>query len=315
MDLGATISNIGYLKTLELPRPQQLVSPCLVTRNSITLLFGDEDSFKTQFVTQLAVCLNAGIPFFGFQTIPCNVVYYTMEGVEGDIVDRILEKGEALGVDTDNIGVCPCYDKLLDKPGDYEAIREMLRHRGSDVVIFDPVTYVIAGDVRFSPTMLHVVTNGLNLASTYGIAIVFVIHTRKDSPEGDMHGFLGSNILTAASATRIRIDRSKEIPNQATLTFRTRYAERPLDRMIMWRAPLLKAVGDLIPRGQQIREAINEETSFGEVKGITQFCESVAKKVGCDSKSVRHVISNMKMTGELREGKVTGTTIKTLVHA
>jgi len=312
MDSGATISNIGYLRTIELPRPEAIVSPHLITRNSITLLFADEDSFKTQFATQLAVCLNAGIPFLDYETIPSNVVYYTMEGVEGDIVDRILEKGEALAVDTDDIGVCPCYDKQLDRPGDYEKIKEMLRDRGSDVVIFDPVTYVIAGDVRFSPTMLHVVSNGLNLATTFGIAIVFVIHTRKDSPKGDMHGFLGSNILTAASATRIRIDRSQEIPNQATLTFRTRYDERPLDRLIMWHTPLLQAVGELIPKRQQIKQAINEELSFGEVSGVTQFCELIARKVACDNKSVRHVIADMIMQGQVRMGRVGGSATKTV---
>lgn len=67
-----------------LSSPEPIVSGLLFNK-SVAVLGAQDDSFKTHFTIQLAICLTLGIPCYSFSTKPSYVAYMVLEGGESYI--------------------------------------------------------------------------------------------------------------------------------------------------------------------------------------------------------------------------------------
>jgi len=115
----------------------------LLFGGTIAALGAPQDSFKTNWIIQLAICLAVGIPCYSYSCRKSQVAYLVLEGGEDYILERIEEKIEAMGVNREEalrgIYTLNCSQLQLD---DEDTIRqlvegkvEILRVEGSAVKV------------------------------------------------------------------------------------------------------------------------------------------------------------------------------------
>ena len=69
--------------------PQEPLVGDLLFRKTIAALGAAEDSFKTNFTLQLAICLALGIPCYSYSCKKSQVAYLILEGGEDYIMERL----------------------------------------------------------------------------------------------------------------------------------------------------------------------------------------------------------------------------------
>ncbi len=284
--------------------PEQLVSNALLTRESITLFGGAEDSFKSFLMCQLSVCLASGSSWLGHSCRQCNtVVYLVMEGGDDYILERIesiaCELGQNLPDVFARIRVVPYLYEPLDMDEAPENLYAALKEVNPDVVICDPVTYQMSQDVRYSPTMTRLGTNLLKIARDLNTAVVAVLHTKKNSQNSnDMDDFIGSSILKDMAASRIKVFRQED--KQMELYAKTRYAERPDTIKLVFKYPVFDVVEEVAkPRAKAMMGVTDYLERCGqEVLGI--LVEMVKQAQTVNEKTVRAVISALEVEGLLK---------------
>ena len=184
----------------------------LIPRGALCALVGESDTGKSSLLRQLAVSLAYGdSDFLGFSlNDECrNVVYISTEDGEmstavwlnkyfgDDIVDNgILSKLKFLFI-TDN---------LLDN------IKKVVHENCVDLIIVDSYADIFEGSMNDSNIVRSFLSKYNDLATLYGVTIVFLHHTKKSS-EGarpNKNSILGSQGFEAKMRSVIMLTKDKE---------------------------------------------------------------------------------------------------------
>ena len=278
----------------------------LLFRKSMAVLGAPDDSFKTNWALQLAISLAAGIPCFSYSCNKSRVVCLALEGGEDYILQRIEEKIDAMELNKtdimERIFVQDCSEMRLDHREDAAEIEASISSMKPkpDLVIFDPITYAFNEDVRFSPAKAKMCRNLKGIASYINGVVLPIIHCRKGSLDNnDMDDFLGTSILSAAAATRIKLYRDEDRVNMYA---KTRYADRPEMTSLVWKYPLLEVVPAVLAPREECKKAVivylrKQESRQGT---LGELQNNVAKDTGHNQKTVRGAIDNLEVEGKVR---------------
>jgi RecA-family ATPase len=308
-----TVAEKLALGDIAIPEP---VICGLLYRKSLAVLGAPDDSFKTQFAVQLAVCLTQGIPCYSFGTKPSYVAYIVLEAGESYILERIEEKIAALGLDRENvlkkIYIADYSQKQLD---DENVAAEIERDLISlnprpDVVIFDPITYALKEDSRFSPEKTKLCKNLLKIANGLNGVCLAVIHCRKSAQNNDsMDDFLGTSIVADMAATRIKLFREGD---QVTVHVKTRYAERPDQTFLRWSYPLLKVEDTILSVRQESKILVADFLSGKENKSeiLGELVNKVAEQKKRNVKTIRVAINELEFEGKVTIERIPGKAAK-----
>ena len=304
-----TINIVSVKERLEkgnATQPEQIVSG-LFFRKSMAVIGAPDDSFKTNFALQLVVSLAAGKPCYSYALKQCNVVYLVLEGGEDYILERIEEKVSALGLNRDDIlgriSVFDASQKRLDDDKVSQGIEDSLAALSPqpDVVVFDPITYAMSEDVRFSPQKAKLCRNLLRLANRLNCVVLPIIHCRKSTQDNDnMDDFLGTSIVADMAATRIKLYRLSE--NQVKVYSKTRYAERPDALTMIWKYPLLEVAPEVLqPRIDCQRKILKEMSSSAcEPLKMAELVSKVAELTKHNQKTVRLALGTLAFEGKVQ---------------
>lgn len=277
----------------------------LLFRKSMAVLGAPQDSFKTNWALQLAVSLAAGAPCFSYSCNKSVVVCLILEGGEDYILERVEEKVAAMKLDRSDvmsrIYVEDCSQMQLDNRDDAADIEVTLLSMNPkpDLVIFDPITYALNEDVRFSPHKSKLCRNLIDIARGIDGVMLPIVHCRKGSQDNDdMDDFLGTSIIAAAAATRIKLYRDEDKLN---MYVETRYAPRPEMTSLVWKYPLLEVIPTVLAPREECKKAVINYLCAQDDRQATlsELQNKVAKDTGHNPKTVRIAIDNLGVEGKL----------------
>ena len=288
--------------------PSPLVGD-LLFRKTIAALAAPEDSFKTNWAIQLAVCLAMGIPCYSYSCKKSQVAYLILEGGEDYILERLEQKIEAMGVNRNEalqgIYVLDCPSIQLDDEATTQRLEQTLLglNPRPEVVIFDPITYALDEDVRYSPNKTKLVRNSNKIAKKIGGVVLLIMHTRKGAKNNiDTDDFLGSGVIARAAATRIKLYR-KENGNRVNMYVKTRHAERPAPISLLWKYPLLEVEETILRPREECKVAILnalENAPYNlKTAVLGNLVEQVSERTEHNVKTVRSAISNLEVEGKV----------------
>lgn len=281
----------------------------LLFGGTIAVMGAPEDSFKTNWTIQLAICLAVGIPCYSYSCRKSQVAYLVLEGGEDYILERMEEKIEAMGVNREEalggIYTLNCSQVQLD---DEDTIRQLgddlfNLNPKPDVVIFDPITYALNEDVRYSPNKTRLIRNANKIVEELvGGVVLLVVHTRKGAKDNaDMDDFLGSGQLARAAATRIKLYRGDG--DRVSMYAKTRHAERPDKISLVWRYPLLELEQTTLQPREECKIAIfhaleNAPYNLKEMV-LGDLVTQVSRSTNHNPKTVRSAITNLEVEGKV----------------
>jgi len=291
----------------------------LLFRKTIAALGAPEDSFKTNWAIQLAVCLALGIPCYSYSCKKAQVAYLVLEGGEDYILERLEEKIDAMGVNREDalqgIYTLDCPSIQLDDEGATNKLEETLLQLNPmpEVVILDPITYALIEDVRYSPDKTRLCRNAIRIAEKINGVVLLIVHTRKGAKDNsDMDDYLGSGQIARAAATRIKLYRTGD--NSVNMYAKTRHAERPDKLALICRYPLLEVEpATLRPREESKAGILNalENARFNlKADVLGDLVRRVAGNTRHNEKTVRSAISDLEVEGKVEMLRVEGSAAK-----
>ncbi|MFC2068306.1 AAA family ATPase [Chloroflexota bacterium] len=276
-----------------------------------------DDSFKTNWALQLSISLAAGDPCYTYSCKKSEVVYLILEGGTDYIHERLEEKIDVMGLDKNEvmsrIYTSDCSQLQLDNEEVVKQIEKTLLDKNPkpDIVIFDPITYALNEDVRFSPQKSKLCRNLLRIATQINGVVLIVIHCRKDTQDNNsMDDFLGASIIADAVATRIKLYRKGE--SKLHMYTKTRYAERPEQVSLLWKYPLLKVIPEILKPREEAKKAILEFLQSDKKNDykVSELMGIIAQKIGHNEKTVRVVLDNLHLEGKINISRLPKSAIK-----
>ncbi len=299
--------------------PSPLVGDLLFWR-TIAALGAAEDSFKTNWMTQLAICLAVGIPCYSYSCRKSQVAYLVLEGGEDYILERMEEKIQAMGVNREEalrgIYTLNCTQLQLDDEDTIKQLGDDLCNLNPkpDVIIFDPITYALDEDVRYSPNKTRLIRNANKIVEELGGGVVlFVVHTRKGAKDNaDMDDFLGSGQIARAAATRIKLYRGDG--DRVSMYAKTRHADRPDKISLVWKYPLLELEQTTLRPREECKLAVSHSLEHApyNIKAMVlgDLVMQVSTSTNHNPKTVRSVITNLEVEGKVEILRVPGSATK-----
>ena len=302
--------------------PSPLVGD-LLFGGTIAVLGAPEDSFKTNWAIQLAICLAVGIPCYSYSCRKSQVAYLVLEGGEDYILERMEEKIDAMGVNREEalrgIYTLNCSQLQLDNEDTIRKLGDSLRNLDPkpDVVIFDPITYALDEDVRYSPNKTRLIRNANRIIKELdGGVVLLVVHTRKGAKDNaDMDDFLGSGQIARAAATRIKLYRGDD--DRVSVYAKTRHAERPDKISLVWRHPLLELEPITLRPREDCKVAVTDALEnapyahYGlKAMVLGDLVTQVSISMNHNPKTVRSAITNLVVEGKVEILRVEGSAAK-----
>lgn len=263
----------------------------------LTVLAGTPKVGKSWFCLDLAMGIASGNKVF--KKIPVEkgrVLYLALE----DGQERIQKRLKVL-----NSGVRPKIDELdiLTKlPADVgiiEAIRDYLdRNIDTRLVIIDVYAQVKSPSKNYGNLYAEdykEASRWKKLADSYNVGVLLVHHTRKQSADDFINSVSGTNGLTAAADTILRLERSRQSA-QATLEITSRDA--PEDKLALERDG---ANWVLLGDAEKFDVSSNKRIVFDlvEAKGSLTPKDLAEAKVGISYENARQLLSRMSQSGNL----------------
>lgn len=180
----------------------------LLIEEAMSVVYGQSNSGKTFFVSDLAMHVAAGLEWNGREVEQGGVIWLAMEGAFG-ISNRIAAWRKERGVDYDiPFAVIPVALDLLHDDGDtaplIARIREVAKTLGIKVrlIVVDTLSRAIAGGNENAPDdMGALVTNGTTIQQELKAHVCWIHHSGKDEAKGAR----GHSLLRAATDTEIEI--------------------------------------------------------------------------------------------------------------
>lgn len=298
-------------------RPKPIVSNGLLNRRNLTVYGALDDSYKSWLLCQLAVCLASGRDWLSFSTAKCDtIVYLVMEGSMEYLIERVENISVSFGLDWDEIQKHVRFKEYLYENLDDEEnaaiLQKSLRKVNPDVVICDPITYMIAQDTRYSPVMVQVGNNLLRIARDLDCAVLAVMHCRKGTGNDDnMDDIVGSGQLKNMASTRIKLYRGlAENEHKVWFYAHTRYAERPHALELAHNGTSLEVLARQLKPRELAREAAIEELRKQGGRQVTELAIAISKRAGVDQKTARGVITDLQVMGKVELEPLKGSASK-----
>lgn len=218
---GRTALPLVYFDAIERSLDVRDFVQGLLVEQSSAVLYGESNSGKTFFATALALCVAAGVPFFGRRVEQGGVLYLALEGGQG-FRNRIAawrERYDALTAPVHFVAV-PSQVNLLhpdaDTPRVIAAAAEAKDHMGAPIklIVVDTLARAMAGGNENAPEdMGALVMNMDRIREATGATVLFIHHSGKDAAKGAR----GHSSLRAAIDTEIEVEASDGPVRRATV--------------------------------------------------------------------------------------------------
>lgn len=135
-----SFKTLNELFSLRYPPVKEHVSMSILREQNRLCVFGGPKLGKSLLVSQLGLCLAAGEPWLGFNTIPTKVMSLQSELVERDYRDRLIAMAgnAAIAITSDQFLSDTDTTFKLDLPGNTAWLEGQLRRFRPEVLILDP---------------------------------------------------------------------------------------------------------------------------------------------------------------------------------
>jgi len=192
----------------------------LLVEQSSAVLYGESNSGKTFFATDVALRVAAGIPFFGRRVEQGGVLYLALEGGQG-FRNRVAawRDRHAKGRPVHFVAI-PSQVNLLhpdaDTPRVIAAAAEAAEHMGISIklIVVDTLARAMAGGNENAPEdMGALVMNMDKIRAATGATVLFIHHSGKDAAKGAR----GHSSLRAAIDTEIEVEAGDGPVRRATV--------------------------------------------------------------------------------------------------
>ena len=181
----------------------------LLTDGAMSVVYGESNSGKTFWASDLAMPVAAGKPWRGRDIRQGAVVYCALEGGHG-IRNRVAAWRHHHGMEDARIpfAVVPVQINMLDPTADAENVIATIKHAAeimeipARLVVFDTLSRALSGGNENAPDdMGALVMNGDRVRHETGAHTLWVHHSGKDQARGAR----GHSLLRAATDTEIEI--------------------------------------------------------------------------------------------------------------
>ena len=179
----------------------------LLIEGAMSVIYGESNSGKTFFATDLAFHIATGREWCGRAVERSAVIYCALEGRHG-IFNRIAALRAHHGIQEADLAVIPSSINLLDPSADVDrlirAIKAAAAHLNRPVrwVVVDTLSRALAGGNENAPDdMGALVINTDRIRQETGAHVCFVHHSGKDTAKGAR----GHSLLRAATDTEIEV--------------------------------------------------------------------------------------------------------------
>jgi len=198
----------------------------LLIEQSSVVVYGESNSGKTFWVTDLALCVAAGIPWNGRRVEQGGVIYCVLEGGQGfrNRVSAWKAQHDALEGPV-HFAAIPASLNLLDPDTDTEsliaAIHRAAAHMGIPVklVVIDTLARAMAGGNENAPEdMGALVANMDRIRAATKACVKFIHHSGKDAAKGAR----GHSSLRAAIDTEIEVTVGEDGASRAATVVKQR---------------------------------------------------------------------------------------------
>lgn len=179
----------------------------LLITHGMSVIYGEANSGKTFFATDLALHVACGWPWNGREITRGAVLYCALEGAHG-ITNRVAAFKQYHAITSLPFAILPVAVDMLnsgaDVAGVLQAIEKIEQTTGLAVslTVIDTLSRAMAGGNENSPDdMGEIVRNGTRIQQQGNTHVAWVHHTGKD----DSKGARGHSLLRAATDTEIEI--------------------------------------------------------------------------------------------------------------
>jgi hypothetical protein len=124
-----------------------------------------------------------------------------------------------------------------------------------------------------------------------------------------MDDFLGTSIIAAAAATRMKLYREGNLVNMYA---KTRYTERPDKISLVWKNPLLVVTQDTLKPREEAKHAIIQllQSDRSKEYSMGELTSTIAGQTGHNVKTVRQALDNLALEEKVDVSRVPKSAIK-----
>ena len=216
------MSDPSYLKTVSMTelldnvyQSKPPIADDLLYRGTY-LFVGAPKLGKSFLMAQLAYHISTGTPLWNYPTRKGTVLYLALEDDYKRLQERLYRM---FGTDsTDNLFFSVSANQLgngLDK----QLTGFMRKHPDTSLIIIDTLQKVreVGGDNYSYANDYQIITRLKNLADSYGICLLLVHHTRKQTSDDKFDMISGTNGLLGAADSAFLLAKQKRTSNTAIL--------------------------------------------------------------------------------------------------
>ncbi len=220
------------------PERAAIVGRGVIPRAGIALLIGRPKLGKSGATSQLAIAREEGLYWLGFPVDAAGrtAIFDAELGPEAFQQRVRLQLPAGLEL-SDRIQYIHARGLKLDAPDGLAAILGLVQEADADLIVFDPLARLMAGDENSTRDMSRVVDALDRIVRTTGAAILVLHHSgkpRAEDPRDGGHLARGSSVLYAAADSVMVMDRAGE--GQFKISFELRHG-RELEPLLLERRP------------------------------------------------------------------------------
>ena len=173
----------------------------IVPEFQTTVIFGDEDAYKTFVSISLGFLIQNGLQELG-ETKKTGVLYLCLENHHGllpriEAINELYENLEPIIVDKDKFDICHDEDVIH--------VAKYCKRNGIGFLIIDTLSQAIHEGDESSASIGRSIRNACSVFNQNEISVLLVHHTGKNGSAGAR----GSTIITYDAPSRLRIKRLK----------------------------------------------------------------------------------------------------------
>lgn len=282
----ATVSADDYART-EPPPLDEVITSLIETGDKLAIISGAKMR-KSFFALQMAVCVAAGIPFLGY-TVPRSrrVLLMQYEVRERHYHRRVRAMLFALRADTgDRLHIAnargTCYTA--------EQIEAAARETEAELVVFDPLFRLIAGDENAAADFKVPLAAFDRLAERTGAAVAYVHHDRKGDPsERDIRDRgSGSGVLARDYDSGLTLTPHRDLPDGVVINTLTRNYAPAAPFVVEWRGGRfvrMEGVATVTGKPGKYDAAVRDYLAKNPQASVTE----IASVVGCDRSTASRI--------------------------
>jgi hypothetical protein len=185
--------------------PIEYILKDLISKDSVSLFFGEPGSKKTYSLISLAVCVAAGKPWLGFECKQGRVLIVDEESGEKRLSIRLGDalRGELIE-GTAPLQFISLANFKLDEPGDVALLTKVIKDNQIDLVIIDALADVMTGDENSKQDTQPIFAALRKIADQTNAAVIIIHHSNKTG------GYRGSSAIKGAVDLMVLVESDNE---------------------------------------------------------------------------------------------------------